>query len=292
MTKPTVSAGAVFVVYGKAMDDEQQHLIRQALAGDSRAGEELLGSIQHSVFNLALRYLGDPGDVQDACQEICLKVWSKLDRYRGEARFSTWVLAIAGNHLRDVRKSRLEQAGLSFEAYEAEVGTVPATRSPVPGLDEALLAEELRHSCSLGMLQCLDRTDRLIYVLHCFFAVSSDDGGLICQLSPAAYRQRLSRVHKKMAAFLTRVCGLAGDGQVCTCQDRVLHAFRQGRISPERLYFATHLQPGAARQLTADMEALHAESAVFRHGETFRHPEAVTAIRKVLAGTAPGFLTD
>jgi len=225
----------------------------------------------------------------DACQDICLKAWKALGSFRGESRFSTWVLAIAANHLKTVKKGRMESVGISFEAYEAEAGVVPA--GPYDGPDRELLTEELKHSCSLGMLQCLDRTDRLVYALYAFFRVSSEDGGLICGLSPAAYRQRLSRTRKAMASFMAGVCGLASESAPCRCRDRVGHALRQGRIGRDRLFFSTHAEARAAAALTESMERLDAASAVYRDGPAFRHPDGPAAVRRVIEAEAPAIRT-
>ncbi|PKL23875.1 MAG: hypothetical protein CVV47_11430 [Spirochaetae bacterium HGW-Spirochaetae-3] len=268
--------------------DSDRELAARALAGDASAAEELLLGVQSRVFNLALRYLGNPEDARDACQDICLKAWKGLGSFRGDALFSTWVLAIAANHLKTVKKSRMESMGVSFEAYEAEAGAVPA--SPYAGPDEGLLTDELKHSCSLGMLQCLGRTDRLVYVLYAFFRVSSADGGLICGLGPAAYRQRLSRTRKTMASFMTGVYGLASEGAACRCRDRVGHALRQGRIGRERLFFSTHAEARAAAALTESMERLDAASAVFRGGPDFRHPDGPADVRRIIAGAAPAIV--
>lgn len=264
-------------------------LIGRAQAGDRLAAEALLEAVRGRVFNLALRFLGEPEAAGDACQEILFKVWSALPTFRGEAAFSTWALAVASRHLLSAKRSRLEVAGISFEAYEAEAGQVPAERAPVPPLEERLLQEELKHSCSLGMLQCLDRLDRLVYILHAFFRVSGEVGAEISGLGNAAYRQRLSRVRKRMAGFMVRICGLADPGALCCCQDRVVHALRQGRIRRDRLYFSTHAEALAAG-LTRAMEDLDAASNVFRAMPNFRMRADASGVRDIIARTAPDFL--
>jgi RNA polymerase sigma factor (sigma-70 family) len=256
---------------------------------DSQTAEDLLASVRGRVFNLALRFLGDPEAAEDACQEILLKLWTGLDGFRGESAFTTWALAVASRHLLSAKRSRLEAAGISFEAYEAELGQVPAERPTVPPLEERLLQEELKHSCSLGMLQCLGREDRLVFILHAFFRVSGETGGEICGLGAAAYRQRLSRARRRMAEFMARACGLAGAGAPCRCQDRVVHALRQGRISRDRLYFSTHAA-ARAEALTAAMEGLDTASAVFRAMPEFRERAGVPEVRAIISRSAPEFL--
>ena len=88
------------------------------------------------------------------------------------------------------------------------------------------------------MLQCLDPESRCIFILGTMFRVDSRIAGDILGITPEAYRQRLSRVRKKMADFLSEYCGEYGKG-TCRCANRLLYAsatvekagpFRKSRI--------------------------------------------------------------
>lgn len=224
--------------------------------------------IYGAVYDLALRMLLVPEDAEDATQEICIAILRALPGFRGEASLKTWALAIAAKRLLSFRSRRLP--GLSFEAYEAEVGAHADPRFAAPegvGLTEgerALLEGELKISCTLGMLQCLDATDRLVYVLHCFFRLGSREAGEIAGLSAEAYRQRLSRSRERMAAFLREVCGLSGGG-ACSCAARLDYALARGRVGRERPYAkAADRAAGEIARFIEGMEELDAAAAIFR----------------------------
>lgn len=85
-------------------NEELLILIGQATAGDKRALETVVLSIQDLVFNLSLRMLGTFPDAEDASQDILLKVITHLSSFKGDSSFSTWVFSIAVNHLKNYKK--------------------------------------------------------------------------------------------------------------------------------------------------------------------------------------------
>ncbi len=69
----------------------------------------VLEQIQNPVYGLALRMLWHPEDARDATQEILLRILQSLESFRGDSSFMTWVYRVAANHLRNFRKSHIEQ---------------------------------------------------------------------------------------------------------------------------------------------------------------------------------------
>lgn len=214
---------------------ETQKLVRLAAEGDKGALEQLLTGVQDLVFNLSLRMLGTIHDAEDASQEILIRVMTNLASFRGESAFSTWVFRIAVNHLKNYRKSMFAQHPLSFEYYGEDI--VSGKEKDIPdltmGVDRNLLEQELKLSCTNVMLQCLDTDSRCIYILGTMFRVDSRLAAEILEISPEVYRQRLSRIKKKMAGFLEEYCGLSGKG-VCSCSKRISYAIATHRVNPEK----------------------------------------------------------
>lgn len=202
----------------------EKQTIERAVAGDQKALEEVLAGVQDLVFNLSLRMLGLLPDAEDATQEILIKVMTRLSSFRQESSLSTWVFRIALNHLRDYKKGMFAQRPLSFEIYGEDIAS--GRERDVPdlggGVDQGLLERELKLSCTNVMLQCLDAESRCIYVLGTMFRLDSRVAADILGLNPAAYRQRLSRIRKKVGAFLGEYCGLGGGG--CSCKRRTNYA--------------------------------------------------------------------
>ena len=80
------------------METALEDLVQQARDGKKDTLESLVGRIQDRVYGLALRMLGYPAEAEDAAQEILIKVVTRLDSFRRESEFSTWVYRVAANH--------------------------------------------------------------------------------------------------------------------------------------------------------------------------------------------------
>lgn len=269
----------------QTISEQTQTLIQEAVAGNQAALEQILSSVQDMVFNLSLRMLGQIADAEDATQEILIKVMTHLSSFQQKSSLTTWVFSIAINHLRSYQKGMFSQRPLSFEIYGEDIASGREKDVPdlTAGTDQALLARELKLSCTNVMLQCLDPDSRCIYILGTMFRVDSRIAAQILDMTPEAYRQKLSRIRKKVAAFLAQYCGLSGTG-VCACSRRVNYAIATHRIDPGRLGFAslTACDPKTAEAVTDAMEELDELSQIFAELPQYRSPERVTDWLKAL----------
>ena len=255
---------------------ETQELVRLAAEGDKGALEQLLTGVQDLVFNLSLRMLGTIHDAEDASQEILIRVMTNLASFRGESAFTTWVFRIAVNHLKNYRKSMFAQHPLSFEYYGEDI--VSGREKDIPdltmGVDRNLMEQELKLSCTNVMLQCLDTDSRCIYILGTMFRVESRLAAEILEISPEAYRQRLSRIKKKMAGFLDEYCGLSGK-EVCSCSKRISYAIATHRVNPEKPEY-TSLEENTEflQECKTAMEEIDDRSLVFSSLPAYRTTKA------------------
>ena len=93
--KETASAGSV--------DNE---LVRRFVDGDRSAFEELVVRHQNRVYGFCLRLLGSPSLAEEAAQEVLVKVFKYLPRFRGESKFTTGLYRVTFNHCRNVQAYR------------------------------------------------------------------------------------------------------------------------------------------------------------------------------------------
>ncbi len=224
----------------KKTKEEVQALVDKATSGDKNSLETLIAGVQDLVFNLSLRMLGTFADAEDATQDILLKMITHLSSFRGESRFTTWVFQIAVNHLKSYKKHMFANVPLSFDFYgnDIENGKIEDVPDLTQNVDKDILAEELKMSCTNVMLQCLDTESRCIFILGTMFQIDSRMAGDILGMTPEAYRQRLSRVRRKMADFLSQYCGEYGGGR-CRCKNRVNYAIQSRRLNPQQLDYVT-----------------------------------------------------
>ncbi len=228
----------------KSMELSLEQAVEQAQAGNRFALEHVAGQIQNKVYGLALRMLWHPEDARDATQDILIRVITHLGSFRGESAFMTWVYRVAANYLSTVRKSRLEDQKYTFERFGNELDeglsdSLIQSESPV---EEALLLEEIKIGCTLGMLLCLDRSHRLAYILGEILELASPEAARILEISPATFRKRLSRARSEIISFMKLKCGLANPQNSCRCRRRVNHALKTKRIEPQHLLFAHDIE--------------------------------------------------
>ena len=274
-------------------NEELLILIGQATAGDKRALETVVLSIQDLVFNLSLRMLGTFPDAEDASQDILLKVITHLSSFKGDSSFSTWVFSIAVNHLKNYKKHMFAKYPLSFAFYGEDIvnGKIDDVPDLTQDVEKSILAEELKMSCTNVLLQCLDSDSRCIFILGTMFKVDSRIAGDILGISPEAYRQRLSRVRKKVAEFLTEYCGEYGKGN-CRCYSRVNYAIQNHRISPGHLDFTSARPIESAVEVKEAMEEIDGYSQQFAFCRAYQPPEQIKKfIQDFLNGTACSTVT-
>ena len=205
-----------------------EELIPRALDGDLKALESILASVKDQIFNLSIRFLWHPADAEDACQEILVKIMLNLNRFEFRSAFSTWTYRIAMNYLIDAKRSRLERLGMEFSMAQQEIARAASLASnlnqnsaEVMALsDETRLVHEVKTACSHAMLQCLDRNGRAAFILGEGFGMDSRDAAFVLNISPEAYRQRLSRARKTMDRFLNSNCGLKNTDNPYRCEKR------------------------------------------------------------------------
>jgi RNA polymerase sigma-70 factor (ECF subfamily) len=77
--------------------DPDAELVRRAQAGDSRAFEAIVVKYQRRIARHVARYLKSADDVEDAVQEVFLRVYRSLNSFRGESLFYTWLFRVATN---------------------------------------------------------------------------------------------------------------------------------------------------------------------------------------------------
>jgi RNA polymerase sigma factor (sigma-70 family) len=279
-------------------DEPLEDLVRQAAGGSRDALNAVVRAVQDDVYGLALRMLWHPQDAADAAQEILIKIVTHLGSFRGESRFRTWCFRIASNHLSGVRASRAERHARSFETLSEQLAVAPeGPASAGKGPEARLLEREVKVSCTLGILLCLDRPHRLAFIVGDILGLPGEEAAEVSGVPAATYRKRLSRAREKLRGFLAESCGIVNPEAPCRCARQVGPALAAGKISPDRLLFARHPErPLDARALLVkvrELEDLHASVQLYRSHPDFQAPESVAqAVRDLLAARLPSLLLD
>jgi RNA polymerase sigma factor (sigma-70 family) len=272
------------------VSEEIEALVRRAKEGDRAAVEGLVLALQDDLYKLAFRMLGLRADAQDATQEVLIKLLTHLSEFRGESAFRTWAWRIAIRHVQRFRRTKREEVA-SFEMIEALIAKGDEGPKPLALNDGefALLADEVRLSCTQGMVLSLDRDHRVAWILAEIFGLDGEEAAAVLDLDPAAYRKRLSRARERLASWMGKNCGLADPANRCRCARQVPVAVAAGVASLDSPEYAGHRERAGAkakaRRLEIVKEADEIETAAFalRNTPDYAAPAAIlTAIRAML----------
>lgn len=214
------------------MDPSLDDLARQAESGDRSALEALLEGVQDDVHHLAMRILVNCEDARDATQDILIRIITKLPSFRHQSSFKTWVYRVAVNYLLTAKKVRDRELGLDFERFgqDLEAGL---TEDRNPTVEDRSLLNEIRVSCTMALLLCLDLKHRIAYVIGDILEYDHNDGAEILGISQTNFRKRLSRARSAITAFTAQRCGIANPDAPCFCPRRLPAAIAQGHIRPD-----------------------------------------------------------
>ncbi|NUP06205.1 MAG: RNA polymerase sigma factor [Polyangiaceae bacterium] len=257
--------------------------VRAAVQGDRHALEALVKRVQDDVYQLARRMLWNPADAEDATQEILVRIVTNLGSFRAECAFSTWVFRVACNHLLNTRKSAMERRALTLEQFgEAVEDSIldPAADQPLEP-ERVALAKEVMVACTSGMLLCLDRDHRVAYILGEIVGFEGDEAAAILEVSPGAFRKRLSRARARIRDFMEAHCGLVNEDARCRCERQIGPATAKGRIDATALPLTSgperHPEHPSLVESIREMGELHRSVRVFRGHPDHAAPQSILA---------------
>jgi RNA polymerase sigma factor (sigma-70 family) len=182
-----------------------------------------------------------PQEAEDVTQEILIKIITKLSSFRKESSFRTWVYRIVVNHVLNMKKSLGEKKHFdNFDDYWKAIERTPDNELPRQesySAEMTVLVDEVKVSCMSGMLLCLDREQRLIYILGVVFQATDKIGAEILDITRDNFRQKLSRARKQIANFMHSKCGLIDKNNPCRCEKKTKALIDSGYVNPKNLLF-------------------------------------------------------
>jgi len=271
--------------------DPDRELVRAALGGSSGALDALLRRHQGFLHGVMLRMLSSPQDAEDVTQEVLVKIVTGLSSFRGESAFRTWAYRIAVNHVLNWRRGRVEDVIGGFDDLGRMIDESPdleLAAEEVAEADRRALVEETRVACLSGMLLCLDRVQRLTFILGEVLEVGDVLGGELLGITRQNFRQRLGRARQQLYTFMRGKCGLADPANACRCARKTRAAIRAGFVDPRSLRFvASHVAtversaPARSRALRRSVGAGYAH--LFRDASPRDPPDLAAKLRAVLS---------
>ncbi len=218
-------------------DTTDGELIFQTLEGNQDALELLVSQNQAWIYNIAFRMVLVAEDAEDITQEILIKMITKLSTYDSQkASFHTWLYRIVVNHVINMKKAGYEKSISKLEDYYSFIETIPDEKITVTP-EAKLVIKDVMIGCVLGALLCLDRQQRIVFILGVVFNITSEQGGEIIGISSINFRKILSRARGKLYNFMNNKCGMVNTDAPCKCRNKVSEFIRQGYHTIDNMNF-------------------------------------------------------
>jgi RNA polymerase sigma-70 factor (ECF subfamily) len=172
-------------VVGRPREEEQ--LVARAQRGDTYAYEELVRMYQGIAFRTACLITGSAADAEEAAHDAFLKAYRALGRFRADAPFRPWLLAIVANESRNRVRSNRRRDTLAGRAA-AEVRPGDAAPSP-----EAVVISDERRQVLHDAVGRLAEEHRLVVVCRYFLDLSEAETATVLGVRQGTVKSRLSR---------------------------------------------------------------------------------------------------
>lgn len=172
-------------------------LISRTRAGDSVAVEALIASYKTLVFRLALSILDDPAEADEATQDTLIAAINRLDRFRGDSSFTTWLYAITLNVCRGRLRKRQVRERLS-QALRVLLRNDP----PSEARPEQIAVHREADAAVWQAIRSLDEKHREVVVLRYFHDLRLADIARVAGVSERTVRARLHAAHERLRIAL------------------------------------------------------------------------------------------
>ena len=182
---------------------DDRDLVRQSRNGDLEAFDELVRRYQWRIYALTYNMTSSSTDAEDLVQEVFVKAYRSLSRFKGKSSFYTWIYRIAVNHTINFLRKRGRRTMLSLDDLDMAVERDPdyvALSSGAGPFRMASLAE--LHEKLNTALQQLSEKHRAVVVLHDIQGIPHDQIARMMKCSSGTIRSRLFYARKQLQSAL------------------------------------------------------------------------------------------
>ncbi len=178
-------------------------LVQQVLNGNNNAFRFLVSKYQRLVLHVVGRMVQQQDEVEDICQEVFIKVFKTLKRFRGDSKLSTWIAKIAYNTaITHIRKQQ-RRSEVSYSDQPALIGTQKDT-----GLNQQILEKEEAKKYLLQLIETLPVNYRTVLTLFHLEEFSYKEIEEITGMPEGTIKSYLSRARKILKGKIEKVARL------------------------------------------------------------------------------------
>lgn len=179
----------------------EKKIIEKVLGGDANAFEELVLRYEKTVYNLALRMVGDRDDAFDMTQEAFIKAYGSLSSFRGDSKFSVWIYRITTNVCLDFLRSKSRKQQVSLTVSDDDEDAQLDIPDPSSAPEQQLMQKMSMQSVEEG-LKTLPDKQRQILVMRELGGMSYAEIGAALSLEEGTVKSRIFRARKRLCTFL------------------------------------------------------------------------------------------
>jgi RNA polymerase sigma-70 factor (ECF subfamily) len=188
-----MGAGVQYMnVAEKPAANSEEILVERARQADTRAFEALYRAHSGKVYGLCLRMTGNRAEAEDCAQEAFIQAWKKLDRFRGDSSFGTWMHRVAVN----VVLGRMRSARREHDRMEA----VNDVHPPRESIGDSGSVQDLE-----AALNQLPSGARHVFVLHAVYGYSHEETGAMLDIAAGTSKAQLHRAKRLLQQQLESV---------------------------------------------------------------------------------------
>jgi len=180
------------------VDSREAALIERCVDGDEIACADLVAAHQRTVFNLAFHLLGDRDEALDVSQEVFLRVFRTLSRFRGQSALRTWIYRIVVNQVRNRQRwwRRRRQADLiSLDEHLRRCGEIEARQEILP---DRLLASKETAARIWSAMEQLPFDQRTALVLREVDGLRYEEIAFTLDVAVGTVKSRLTRARQAL----------------------------------------------------------------------------------------------
>ena len=189
LTAGTSDYSPVMVTENDNAQADERALIKKSQRSDARAFEALYKLHIDRVYGICLRMTGNASEAEDCAQEAFIQAWNKMDKFRGDSAFSTWLHRIAVNSvLGRIRKAKREQDRITAVSDTALSTVATGETGEMKDLSEAV--------------NRLPEGARNVFVLHAIYGYSHIETGEMLGIATGTSKAQLHRAKRLLAQQL------------------------------------------------------------------------------------------
>jgi len=174
-------------------------LVARARKGDELAFRQLVECVRDRVYRQALVQTGDGDDAEDVTQEVLVRLHLQIGRFRGDARFETWLFTLTRNAAADQRRKRNRPHRIAARLKELAGDDRWADADPLDALEASRFGEQVR-----GFLVDLSERQRTVFDLIDLQGYAAGEVAEMLGMQPVTVRTHLLRARRAIRSRLLR----------------------------------------------------------------------------------------